>query len=167
MKIVQALAVGQRLTAQQIGERVPGIPSATLYRHLGKLLEAEIIAVVEENQVRGTIEKVYGLSDNANRGADEEIRNATREDQLKYFFAFLVNLLSDFDSYIGQEHYDLARDGVGYSQAMIYTNDEEFHELIKTMGDLIMRLSANTPGEGRKARSLATIIIPQKDGSRK
>jgi DNA-binding transcriptional ArsR family regulator len=163
MKVVQALASGHRLTAQQIGERMPGIPSATLYRHLGKLLEAEIITVVEENQVRGTVEKVYGISEHANHGASEEILKATREDQLKYFFTFLVNLLSDFESYISQEHYDLVRDRAGYSQAIVYADDEEFEELVKTIGNAIMRLSGNKPGQGRKARSFTTIVIPQVD----
>ena len=43
MKIIQTLLVGQRLTVQQMNERLPDVPPATMYRHLNKLLGAELI----------------------------------------------------------------------------------------------------------------------------
>lgn len=161
MKIIQALVVGHRLTVQQISERVPEIPPATMYRHLGKLLEAELIVVVEENQVRGTIERIYSLAEHANRQANAEMLTASREDQLKYFFTFLINLLGDFEKYLSQENYDLAKDGAGYSQATIYADDKEFAELNKALGNAILQVIQNKPGQGRKARTLSTIVIPQ------
>jgi DNA-binding transcriptional ArsR family regulator len=160
MKIIQALAVGGRLTVQQIREVMTGIPPATMYRHLNKLLEAELIAVVEENQVRGTVEKVYGLSEQANQQTGEEMLKAPKEDQLKYFFTYLINLLGDFEKYLNQGNYDLLKDGVGYSQAAFYTNDEEFVEFNKALANIIMPVIQNKPGQGRKARTLGTIIIP-------
>lgn len=161
MKMIQALAIGRRLTVQQISERVPDVPPATMYRHLNKLLEAEIIAVVEENQVRGTVEKIYSLAEHANEQAGKEMLTASREDHLNYFFTYLINLLGDYEKYLSQETYDFLKDGVGYSQATIYTNDEEFAELGKTLGTAIMQATQNKPGQGRKARTLSTIIIPQ------
>ena len=167
MKIIQTLLVGQRLSVQQINERMPDVPPATMYRHLNKLLEAELIVVVEENKVRGTIEKVYSLAEHANQQTTEEILKASKEDQLKYFFTYLINLLGDFEKYIGQESYDLLKDGAGYSQATIYTDDNEFAELAKTLGTAILQATQNKPGQGRKARTLSTIIIPQVENPHK
>ena len=61
MKIIQSLLNGKNLTVQQLSQRAKDVPQATLYRHLNKLLEADFIQVVQENQIRGTVEKVYAL----------------------------------------------------------------------------------------------------------
>lgn len=63
MKIIQSLINGKKFTVNQIAERVKDVPQATLYRQLNTLLEADLIEVVQENQVRGTIEKVYALKE--------------------------------------------------------------------------------------------------------
>lgn len=160
MKMIQALLLGHRLTVQQIHEQMPDVPSATLYRHLNKLLEAELIVVVDEKQVRGTVEKAYSLSEHANQQTGEEMLNASREDQVKYFFTYLINLLGEFEKYIRQENYDLLKDGVGYSQAVFYADDNEFAELAKALANTVMPVLQNKPGQGRKARILGTIIIP-------
>lgn len=167
MKIIQTLVLGGRLTVQQINEHIPDVPPATMYRHLNKLLEAEIIAVVEENQIRGTIEKVYALSEQASQRTNEEMLNATKEDHIHYFFTFLINLLGDFEKYMSQEKYDLIKDGVSYSQAFIYADDSEFLELLTTIGKAIMQAAQNKPSPSRKARTLSTIIIPEADNHSK
>lgn len=167
MKIIQTLLIGRRLTVQQITERVPDVPPATMYRHLNKLLEADLIAVVEEKQVRGTVEKVYSLAEHANQQSGEEILNASREDQVKYFFTYLINILGEFEKYISQENYNLLKDGVGYSQAVIYADDNEFAELAKALANTILQAAQNKPEKGRKARTLSTIIIPQVDNLHK
>lgn len=167
MKMIQILLVGRRLTVQQINERMPDVPPATMYRHLNKLLEAEFIAVVEEKQVRGTVVKVYSIAEHANQQTNEEILNASGEDQVKYFFTYLINLLGEFEKYINQESYDLLKDGVGYSQATIYTDDSEFTELTKALVNTLQQAIQNKPGQGRKARTLSTIIIPQVDNHHK
>ena len=63
MKIIQSLLNGKNMTVQQLSQRAKDVPQATLYRHLNKLLEAELIQVVQENQIRGTVEKVYALKE--------------------------------------------------------------------------------------------------------
>lgn len=167
MRIIQTLVSGRRLTVQQMQELMPGTPPATLYRHLNKLVKAEIIAVVEENKIRGTVEKVYSLAEHAGQQAGEELLAASKEDHLNYFFTFLINLLGDFEKYLSQEKYDLVRDGVVYSQATIYADDSEFAEIVKSLSSIILPAVRNKPGQGRKARALATIIIPQVDSLHK
>ena len=63
MKIIQSLLNGKNMTVQQLSQRAKDVPQATLYRHLNKLLEADLIQVVQENQIRGTVEKVYALKE--------------------------------------------------------------------------------------------------------
>ena len=73
MKVLQTLIGGRQLTVQQIGERLTDVPQATLYRHLNKLLETEILTVVAEKKVRGTTEKVLAINENANLLTEKEL----------------------------------------------------------------------------------------------
>ena len=50
-------------TAKHLANIYNDIPQATLYRHLKKMLSDGILQVVEETQVRGTVEKTYSLAD--------------------------------------------------------------------------------------------------------
>ena len=58
MRRIQSLAKNKNMTVQQIAQELTDVPQATLYRHLNKLLKAKAIVVVQENKVRGVLEKV-------------------------------------------------------------------------------------------------------------
>ena len=58
MRIMVALA-GQQLTAQQLMTLLPDIAQATLYRHLSVLTEQQVLEVVEERPVRGTVDEAH------------------------------------------------------------------------------------------------------------
>ena len=165
MRILQTLIGGRHLTIQQIGERLTDVPQATLYRHLNKLLAAEILAIAEEKKVRGTIEKVLKINEKANLLTEKEVSEFSREDHFNYFFTFLTNLLGDFESYLSQDNFDLKADGVSYRQANLYLNDEEFIELLQTIGHAISTATKNEPTKDRKLRTIATIILPQKNSN--
>ena len=49
-------------TARHLADAFGDIPQATLYRNLKKMLNDGILKVVEETQIRGTVEKTYGLA---------------------------------------------------------------------------------------------------------
>jgi DNA-binding transcriptional ArsR family regulator len=54
---------GKEMTAGEMAEKLQDIPQASLYRHINALLkEEEILTVVSENRIRGTLEKVFSLS---------------------------------------------------------------------------------------------------------
>lgn len=163
MKIIQSLIGGKRLTVQNIGERLDDVPQATLYRHLNKLLKAGVIEVVEENQIRGTIEKVYGIAGNFMQKTNDQVLSMTAEEHSKFFFTYLMNLMEDFDQYINQEDRDIMKDGMMYRKAEIYMNDSELKEYLSDLVALMSRYSGNEPAPGRKLRTFGTIIIPQKN----
>lgn len=59
MKVIQVISEKGSATPREIIEAVPGIPVASLYRHLKKLLEIGVLEVVSETPIRGTVEKTY------------------------------------------------------------------------------------------------------------
>jgi len=145
---------------QQIATVLPDVPQATLYRHLNILLKGEILTVVRENKVRGTIEKVFALAEHGADLSEEEIARASREDHLNYFFRFLIHLLGDFENYLRREELDMRADGVTYRQYSSYLSDQEYSKLIASISGLLKSASNYDPTPDRKLRSITTIAIP-------
>jgi DNA-binding transcriptional ArsR family regulator len=160
MKIIQTLGNGKNLTVQQMTERIKDVPQATLYRQLNTLLEADLIQVVQENHIRGTIEKVYALKE-PDIKSQQEFLNLSKEQHLELFLTFTTQLLGLYESYLSKENIDLFRDGVSFRVANVNLSDEEFQELVLKIGTLIQNAILNEPSPERKARNIATIIIPE------
>ncbi|HZG72578.1 MAG TPA: helix-turn-helix domain-containing protein [Chondromyces sp.] len=161
MRIVQTLVNGRRLTVQQIGEQLPDIPQASLYRHLKKLLEAGLIIVVEEHQVRGTIEKVYALPEQTAQIDTKEFLRASKEEHLSYFIKFMATVLADFERYISQEEFDFQRDGAGYRQGSFYASDDEYEEFLQAMAKAFEKVISNEPSSQRRKRIMTTIFTTE------
>ncbi|WP_338472401.1 helix-turn-helix domain-containing protein [Niallia sp. XMNu-256] len=159
MKIIQALINGKEMTAQELSKWAEDVPQATLYRHLNKLLDAGFIKVVQENPVRGTIEKVYALKE-PDVQSQKDFLKLTKEEHLELFLTFTAQLMSLYENYLNQDEFDLVKDGVSYTMANLYLSDEEFMELVQGIGMLIQSALKNEPTFERRARNIATIIIP-------
>lgn len=163
MRILQSL-INQRLSVQQLKDYLPDVPQATLYRHLKKLSEAEIIHVVDEIPNRGTVEKIYSLQvDNAVISANE-FANMSSDEHMTLFIKYMANILGEFENYTKQDQYNILEDGVSFRQANIYLTDEEFTEVTKEMAGTFTKVLYNKPAPGRKRRTFATIIIPEPNG---
>ncbi|MDG0794035.1 helix-turn-helix domain-containing protein [Cohnella ginsengisoli] len=160
MRIIQSLIGGVQRTTQQIAELLTDIPQATLYRHLNKLRQAQLIEIVDQHQVRGTMEKVYRL---AEHGADvpaDDLKTMTPGQHMELFMKFIATLIGEYGRYLQQENFDLVRDGVSMRQVELYLTDEEYMQLLADMRAPLLRHSLNEPLEGRRRRNIATIVIP-------
>ena len=62
LRIMQAMGA-EKLTTQEIAERLPDVPKSSLYRHLKLLLEGEMIGLAETRLVHGIQERCTGWSD--------------------------------------------------------------------------------------------------------
>jgi len=160
MKIVQTLIGSKEYTVQQIAARLTDVPQATLYRHLNKLLEAEVLKVVKENQIRGTVEKIYALNEHEVSNK-RELTKLSKDEHLNLFLTFMTHLLGQYENYLNQENIDLIKDGVSYRQAMVYLTDQEFQEFIQELSQVYKKVLDNEPSNDRKARHLSTIFVPE------
>ncbi|MGM0875293.1 MAG: helix-turn-helix domain-containing protein [Bacillota bacterium] len=160
MKIVQTLIGGRELNVQQIAQKLTDVPQATLYRHLNKLLEAQVIKVVQENQVRGTVEKIYALSEHQLSGK-EDIEKLSRDEHLNLFLTFMTHVLGQYENYLKQDQIDLFKDGVGFREATVYLSDEEFKEFAIGLSELMKKVIDHEPSSERTARHIANIFIPE------
>lgn len=167
IRIIQALINKRELTVQQIGERLADIPQASLYRHLKKLLEADLIMVVDEKQSRGAVEKVYALPEHAETLTGEDIEKATPEEHMSYFLKFLSTVMADFERYLSQDQFNFRKDGAGYRQMTFYATDEELKEFNQTVSASLKKLLKNEKDEGRKMRTLTTILTSENEKKKK
>lgn len=161
-RVVQCLLSGQHKTAQQIGSELPDVPQATLYRHLNKLVDGGVLFVVDQNQVRGAVEKVYALHA-SDREINSEVIGMSRDELRRTFMMFVASVVDDFDRYLQRERIDLSKDGVGYRKATMYLTDDEFKAILGETRRILEPVLQNQPGPGRKRRVIANIVMPDAD----
>ncbi|MEV0805948.1 helix-turn-helix domain-containing protein [Micromonospora sp. NPDC050200] len=159
LRILRSVA-GSRLTTRDLIELLPDVPQATLYRHLATLVKGGLLEVVETHRVRGAVERVYALPDQGGTLDAATLATATAEDHERYFTAFVSSLLSEFTRYLSRERIDFAADGVGYHQLVLQLTDEELAKFAADFSAIVGPLLNNEPGDGRKARLLATVLLP-------
>jgi DNA-binding transcriptional ArsR family regulator len=165
MRVIMTI-VGKHMTAQQLATAMPDIAQATLYRHLNKLAKGGILAVVEERPVRGTLEKVYALNEQAAFLGAADIADFSKEDHMRYFTAFVAILLGEFSQYLDSKAKpDLVADGVAYTKVAMYLSDEEFMQMGKQMNEVFVPILQNLPAPERKRRIISTIVMPAPDES--
>ncbi len=61
LRIVQAFLGDRALTTSALIAELGDIPAASLYRHVARLVNAGVLAVVAERRVRGALERTYVL----------------------------------------------------------------------------------------------------------
>ena len=160
---------GARMTAKDLAKAMPDIPQATLYRHINALVEGGIISVVAENPVRGTVERVYAIEDNAVNLSPEDIQDMTKEDYERAATVFFTSFLGDVARYLdskGEGKIDPYTDGMSISKVQLHLTDEEFEVMNQQICDLMLAAMQNEPSPERKRRIFAYMFIPTEDAAK-
>lgn len=152
----------EKTTAKHLCETYSDIPQATLYRYLNKMLKENIIKIVAENQIRGTIEKVYSLNFDFKEELQGNLNQCSGKIYMQLFMQYMLGLLSEFREYTSSENIDITKDGSGFTLYPIYLTTEEIDELAKKFSNLLELYRNNKPGNNRNLHSIAFIITPPK-----
>lgn len=162
LDIISALST-QRMTAKELAQIMPGVPLTTLYRHINLLVEGGLLEVVEEHQIRGTVERVYALAGPPSLRA-EDLAGMTKKDYEQSFAIYLSSLLSDAKNYLAakpdDQEIDLFADGVEVTKLQLLLSDEEFRTLNTQIFEMIMAAAKNEPAPNRKRRVFSYVFIP-------
>jgi hypothetical protein len=159
LRIVQAFLGDRALTTSQLAAELSDVPAASLYRHVARLVNAEVLQVVAERRVRGALERTYILRVAAAAMGPQEIASMTAEDHRQAFMAFVAGLLADADRYLQRPGFDPLRDQVGYRLAGLWLDDAEYAELLRDLALVLQPRVANAPRPGRHRRILATVLL--------
>jgi hypothetical protein len=160
LRIVQAFLGDRALTTSALGAELADIPAASLYRHVARLVDAGVLAVVAERRVRGTLERTYVLRLSAASIGPDQLATMSTDDHRQAFTAFVAGLLGDFDRYLARGDVDLPRDGVSYRIAGLWLDDAEFSELLRELARVLAPRLAKAPRRGRKRRILGSVLLP-------
>ena len=152
-RIMQVIMTKKEATSGEIGEELPDIPRASLYRHIKVLLDAEVIIVVRETYKRGSIEKTYAM-------AQQMPYEDTNEEYHSLIQSALMGLQGEFHRYFSGSDPDPQRDLLTVGSASLVMSDEEMKEFIISYGELIQKYISNKPIEGRKVRKVTLIVSP-------
>lgn len=153
-RIIQYVARHQTVTAGDLAAWITDVPRTTLYRHLKILTENNVLTVVAENRVRGSVERTYALNITS-LSEQNSVENATRN-----AFGFLMKLYSDFERYFSRGEVDQAADKFFLSNISLLLSETEFNELLGQLNELLKRYIDNPPNESRRARSISFISSP-------
>jgi len=163
LRIVQAFLGDRALTTSALAAELADVPAASLYRHVARLVDAGVLAVVAERRVRGALERTYVLRVTAANVGLDEVNKMSAEDHRQAFMAFVAGLLGDFDRYLARHDRDFLRDGVSYRMAALWLDDTEFRELLHDLARVLQPRAANPPGPGRARRILGYVLLPRAD----
>lgn len=159
LRIIQAL-LGSPMTPLRLKGVLGDVPQATLYRHVNQLHEGGLLEVVDEQPVRGGVERTYGVVAEAVALGPEDYQDSSNEDHLRFFTTFLGTLIDAFGAYLDVGPPDFVADGVGYRQVPLWLTDEEFTEVARAMREALLPSLHNSPAEGRRRRLITTIVMP-------
>ena len=150
LRIIQAL-LGSPMTPLHLKDALGDVPQATLYRHVNQLYEGGLLEVVDEQPVRGGIERTYGVVAEAVSLGPADYQDATTEDHLRYFTTFLGTLIDAFGAYL---------DEGAYRQVPLWLTDEELSAVAEALREAIRPSLENPPAQGRRRRLITTIVMP-------
>lgn len=159
-KLLLELYSSGKATAKQLAEIYNDIPQATLYRYLKRMTNDGILKVVEENQVRGTIEKTYGVAINLDSNGQDIIGENSGDAYMQMFMQYVFGFVKRFQDYCKNPNIDILKDRSGFSLAPIYATDEELESAMVEYSKIIQPLYKNRPTADRKSRTLGLIISP-------
>lgn len=160
LRIIYAFAGERALTATQLQEQLTDVPKATLYRHIAVLTDAGVLEVVDEQRVRGAVERTYRLQGERARVTDDDAARMSGDDHRRAFSAAIAATLAEFNAYLERPGGDPIADGVGYKQFTIWLSPDEVKELAGEVRASIVARAGNEPATGRSPYFLSPILFP-------
>lgn len=157
--LLEIYASGQ-VTAKHLAEIYNDIPQATLYRYLKRMTSDGILKVVEENQIRGTVEKTYSLAVDLKAGSTVEIVKYSGEAYMQMFVQYMLGFLKQFQDYCNEPDINIVEDQSGFSLAPIYLTNDELVSVVKKIAEILTPLRENKPAKDRKLRTIGIIVSP-------
>jgi DNA-binding transcriptional ArsR family regulator len=163
LRILQAFLGNRALTTAELATELDDVPPGSLYRHVARLVDAEILTIASERRIRGTVERTYRLAVTAAVVDRDELAAMTPQQHRQAFLAFVAGLLGDFDRYLARGDVDLPRDGVSYRITALWLDDAELAELRGKVDELFRPYLGYAPAGTRKRRLLGTVLLPAED----
>ena len=160
LRIVFAMAGGRILTSSDLQARLPDVPKATLYRHIGLLADGGVLEVEGERRVRGAVERRYRLREDRARITAEAAASISTEGHRRAFAAAIAAIMAEFGAYLDRPGSNPVRDSVSYRQFTLWLTPGEVADLISEILGVLKARAIHQPSPGRTPHLLSTILFP-------
>ena len=157
MRIIQELATRQSVTAAELCEKISDVPRTTLYRHINILLENDILVVISEKKVRGSLERTLALN------TEEISKHNTIENGSKNAFGFLMNKYANFKNYFDGENPNPTKDKIFLNNFVLMLKDDEFDQFLSEMRELVLKYYNFEVTDERRVRDISIISTPAQE----
>lgn len=163
VRIVGQFVFGDALTASELHQRLPDLAIATLYRHLGLLTDAGVLAIQATQAKRGTSEKTYVIAVNVLFSIDQVMKFPGRLLQVAAIAA--TALIQCFTSYLQRANLSKRTVDPRMRFYPVYATDEEYRTLVekveKTLGDAIKARRSSPPSPSAQRRMFFLAAVPE------
>lgn len=132
-------------TTRQLGSTIEGVSTAGLYRHVQALVDHDVIRIVGEEPIRGTVERTYGLVDPGLSGLDL----SDADEQRRAVLFLLAAVERDVDRYLTAHAEQLPPpgEGVTFTLTPLYFAAGARTEFFGELRALIERYTNPTAGQ--------------------
>lgn len=155
VRIIQYLKSNGDSTAKQISEVLKDISVPTLYRHINKLIDENVIVVKEERKVRGALERTLSYD-------EDSFMSQSGDDIADAAYQFLMTLYASFKEYADEGGNDPVRDRLSMRTCTARMTDEAMDGYLREHKELLSRYMGSNEG---KLRSISFISAPVKEVS--
>ena len=155
-RIIQYLSVHKEATAGILSEHISDVPRTTLYRHINILEKSDLLTVISEKKIRGSVEKTYALNIGT-YSKENTVENVSRN-----AFGFLMKIYADFDRYFScnQDQSISEMEHIFLGNVSLMLSDEEFKMFMSEMNQVLGKYMSNVQDGSRKQRSISVISSP-------
>ncbi len=150
-RIFQYFLLHETGTVKELKKALPDIPNASLYRHIKILTDCSILAVVDENRIRGTVESVYRLNKDA-LATEDEGGNAVQMS--------LLGICASFARYFAGGNVDPQKDMLLLTNCTLLLTDEEFMSFLSEINEIAVKYMKVKPTGDCKTRQITLISAP-------
>jgi DNA-binding transcriptional ArsR family regulator len=160
LRIVNAVFDGLPFTTTQLLERLPDVPKATMYRHVGLLVDGGLIEIEGEERKAGAVERTYRLHQSRTVIDSAAAASMSNDDHRRGFAAGIASLLGEFDAYLKRKGAHPTTDMVTYRQVSLWLTDAEKQALYRDFLTAVRKRVGHGASQGRRRHLLATIMFP-------
>lgn len=152
-------------TAGELAHALHDIPQATLYRHLGAMVDQGTLKIVSQRKKRALYENVYAIGVDFNADLKKLLEQNRGDVYASMFYQYMMVFFKEFQAYASRPGIEIANDGSGFSMSPVCVTTEELMQLLEQIGALLEPLRGNalTPGTGRQMHTIGLIITPPQE----
>ncbi|MBN2652973.1 MAG: helix-turn-helix domain-containing protein [Spirochaetales bacterium] len=150
------------MTPSNLRKNFTNLSRASFYRQLKQLEDAQLIEICKKEQKRGTIENTFRISDNFVKNSSYLLEKISKEEYIKIFSIFLIELLSDLETFIDEIEYKSELNSILFEREKINISEANRDEFINEYHKLVSKYSSDKEID---SKTITTIILPKQSSN--